>query len=683
MFVARKLTVLSCALVAVWPLVPCLSAEPDSPAGRWQSFSPEVKRAFIEGVLAGSRVSLGSFDCFNRAAVMGLSADPKWMADPIRQQAYAARIDWALKEGLTKGMQRASLSGKPEELATQLDQFYSEPRNEHIDPAWVVWLAKNGGLGDARKWASLKLPALRAYANVQWLNSMHKRDQVRPTFQWDRSVGNGPFGSAARPDGARETYFSLDPYCAAALLRIQDDVGRKTLRSEWGIARWNELSYRPLVEAYRRTCTSMMAKRDPAKGLVPSRLPRLLTAELKKHTGQAQPIHSLDDAGWAAEFVVALADDPPLRRASLDYLEAVWQHHWVPGRGLYDGVELASGKRLVPAVKITSYGRLGTTMAEVYRSTNDSKWRDRVLELNQLVWSRRRNPQRAYVPLFLDAENPQFSFNVEANIDTKHAGLSDDTDSIYYIRDVFRQYLLTGLPLLKEIVARHGRDYIEAAWLGDQIGHFTRHWWIDVRPLSRRMYGDGRFNSNYQMTMAAHLADTPKDKRDFLDFLDKQLATFRRLDGVAGLFGQQFLDGGQIVPEYGYGMDDWGLSQSQEQYLEILLSAYEASGERKYLDDARRHADRMLAVGPEYWNPRNAGFPAAAVRLARLLGPPRRVEIRLGSSGGTLVLVRDGRQVFKADVPSQFAVVYLPPGQYDAEITAAGQTRRQAIANGQ
>ena len=196
------------------------------------------------------------------------------------------------------------------------------------------------------------------------------------------------------------------------------------------------------------------------------------------------------------------------------------------------------------------------------------------------------------------------------------------------------------------------------------------------------MYGDGRFNSNYQMALAAHLADTPQDKRYFLGYLDKQLATFRKLDSVAGLFGQQFLDGGRVDPEYGYNQDDWGISQSQEIYCDIFLSAYEASGEPRYLDEARRQMDRMLVVGPQYWNPRNTSLPAVAARLARALRWPARVELDLGAEGASIRLDRDGRELLKTRVHSRFAVFYLPKGTYTATIQTAGQTRRQTLHEG-
>jgi hypothetical protein len=644
----------------------------------WRQLSPTEKVALVRGIIEGSQVSVDSFHCHLKPTMMALIAEPEWMRDSVHRGAYGARASWANQEGLKKGLQRSRFGGKPETVAAMLDKFYAEPRNARITPANAVWLVNTGALkDDERKWAHDKVQAHRAAANVKWLTETKQRDKAKPTLAWNRTVGTGPFGVATRPDGKMETYYSLDPFYAAAMFRVEDEVKSERLHLTWHIAKWHDLGYRPMIEVYRRTFQRMFASQDKTTGLIATKLHKLTEREL----GEKKPkrAHNLSDATWGAEFAVALRDDPATLKRCLDYLDTVWSLHWVAGRGFYGIVDLDTGARLAPGVKINFYGYFGAALAEIYALTKDAKWRDRVQEINQLVWSRRRNPARAYVPLFLDAENPNFSYNVEAQVSAKEAGWSNDSDSIYYIRDVFEQWKLTDLPLLKEIVLRHGRDYIEAAWLGDAIGHFTRHWWVDVQPLSQRMYGDGRFNSNYQMAHAAALVETAKEKRFFLDYLDKQLTTFQKLDGVAGLFGQQFLDGGKIVPEYGYGMDDWGLSQSQEQYCAIQLAAYESSGERKYLDAAKAQMDRMLAVGPQYWNPRNASFSAVAVRLAKALGQPARVEIALGTKDTELRLLRGGDEVFKAKVVAEFAVIFLPPGDYTAEITASGQTQRKTL----
>lgn len=666
-------------LVLVLAVAP-LAAWSDAPtaADVWRRLSPGEKVAQVRGIIEGSQVAADSFYCHLKPTMLGLAAEPAWISDPVHRGAYGARVGWGEQQGLRKGLQRSRFGGKPEAVAALLDKFYAEPRNGRITPANAVWLVNTGAFkDDERKWAHDKVQAHRAAANVKWLTETKQRDTVRPALAWDRAVGTGPLGMAKRADGATETYYSLDPYYAAALFRVEDEVKSERLRLTWHIAKWHDLKYRPMTEAYQRTFRRMFANQDKTTGLIVTKLHRLMEREL----GDRRPkrAHDLTDATWGAEFALVLRDEPETLKRCLDYLDAVWRLHWVAGKGFYGIVDLDTGARLAPGVKINFYGYFGRALAEVYELTKDAKWRDRVQEINQLVWSRRRNPARAYVPLFLDAENPDFSYNVEAQVSAKEAGWSDDSDSIYYIRDVFEMWKLTGLPLLKEMVLRHGRDYIEAAWLGDAIGHFTRHWWVDVRPLSQRLYGDGRFNSNYQMAHAAALAATPQEKRFFLDHLDKQLATFQKLDGVAGLFGQQFLDGGKIVPEYGYGMDDWGLSQSQEQYCAIYLAAHEAGGERKYLDAAKTQMDRMLAAGPQYWNPRNASFPPTAVRLAKALGRPARVEIALGAKDAELRLLRDGAEVLKAKVPAEFAVIFLPPGDYVAEITMNGKARREPL----
>ncbi len=53
------------------------------------------------------------------------------------------------------------------------------------------------------------------------------------------------------------------------MLRVADELGRKTLRMTWHYDRWRELNYRPMIEAYRRTFADYFARLDADRGLVP------------------------------------------------------------------------------------------------------------------------------------------------------------------------------------------------------------------------------------------------------------------------------------------------------------------------------------------------------------------------------------------------------------------------------
>jgi hypothetical protein len=55
------------------------------------------------------------------------------------------------------------------------------------------------------------------------------------------------------------------------------------------------------------------------------------------------------------------------------------------------------------------------------------------------------------------------------------------------------------------------------------------------------------------------------------------------------------------------------------------------------------------------------------------------VEVALGVRDGELRLLRNGTEVLKTKVPAERAVIFLPPGDYTAEITAAGKTRREPV----
>ncbi len=65
--------------------------------------------------------------------------------------------------------------------------------------------------------------------------------------------------------------------------------------------------------------------------------------------------------------------------------------------------------------------------------------------------------------------------------------------------------------------------------------------------------------------------------------------------------------------------------------------------------------------------------------LADALARPMRFEIPLGGTGAELSLLQDGKSVFTTTVPAECAVVYLPPGRYEAVTKLGGKTQRQVL----
>jgi hypothetical protein len=649
------------------------------PAQTWQQMTPGEKLNFARGVIEGSQLGVESWERYLYGQNTALAAEPSWFSDPLLREGYKAKLEVGAREA-ERGRKRSVLAGKPESVSARLDAFYAEPLNARITHSLAVWVLQFLGEDLPQdNYVPDKLKAARAFANLQWIDQTGQRQTARPALQWDGKVGPGPFGRARRTDGGSEVYYSLDPYYAAALFMLAPkDEPMRLQRNSWGAAHWSHVQFRPLTEALRKDANALLARRESATGLVAE----ALKSKDAKRLGAKAPekVHTLTGADdLLRDAATALADDAALLAACAEHLDAVWRHHFVTGKGLYRYVDVTTGQRLESFVRIQEYGKLGTRMAEMFRLTHEAKWRARVQELNELVWSRRRDPRRGFVPLVIDAEKAGVSFNVEAGIASEAASWTGDSDCIYYIRDVFEQWRLTDLALLKEIVLRHGSDFAQAAWLGDKAGHFSRNWWVDGRPLTSRMYGDGRFNTNYQLGMAAILAPDAAEKQKFLAMLDRQLATFQRLDSVGGMFGMQFLSNGKVAPEYGHAMDDFGICTSQEQYVAIHLVAWQASSERRYLDAAKAHMDRIILAGPAYWNPQNNHFPIVAVALADALARPMRFEIPLGGTGAELSLLQDGKSVFTTTVPAECAVVYLPPGRYEAVTKLGGKTQRQVL----
>ncbi|NUQ64692.1 MAG: hypothetical protein HUU20_19695 [Pirellulales bacterium] len=116
-----------------------------------------------------------------------------------------------------------------------------------------------------------------------------------------------------------------------------------------------------------------------------------------------------------------------------------------------------------------------------------------------------------------------------------------------------------------------------------------------------------------------------------------------------------------------------GLSPQQTIFVEILLDAYDASGQKQWLEEAESLAARVLRDGRDKMRIEGGQAGRAFLRLATALHPVCRLELALKQPGSGLKITRDGRPCLDAKVPADIAVVYLPRGTYVVEVDGQRQ----------
>src|SRR5207237_748414 len=92
-----------------------------------------------------------------------------------------------------------------------------------------------------------------------------------------------------------------------------------------------------------------------------------------------------------------------------------------------------------------------------------------------------------------------------------------------------------------------------------------------------------------------------------------------------------------------------GMDVNQTGYLEILVEAFKASGEKQFLDEAESLAERIVAAGEKYMRMEGCQAGNAFLRLALARHPIHRLEVHL-RKGAHLVFSANGKAILDKNV---------------------------------
>jgi hypothetical protein len=451
-----------------------------------------------------------------------------------------------------------------------------------------------------------------------------------------------PFMRFVRPDGRAVTYYATgdrylesafalldgywspppghDPAAVRAHLKTFLPLELRTLRHEPA-----ELLMRHFAESFFRT-------RDSRTKLVPSST----NGQLRSHLVYQA----------AATFQRWFPGDRDLLKKNVELAEAMLQYGDPCGGGaecgMYGALDVVSGKSRDRTARVQDYGLVGIMMTGVSAKSGDPRFAAWAARKHDFIWNERFS---APLPLLSDAYHPKGA------VTSTREPVTSDTDTLYDVRRLFEMDALLRNPVYRDRAMAVTDLWLARAW-NAQWGHFVRKLDRDGAPATDALYGDGMYNT---LWVLIHAYEVTGEQR-YLQRLREAYANLRMM-GVDGLLPRHVRQGEMVAER--------GLAKNQAMFLEILLAAYEASGDSRFLCDAEQLADSILAnPGRAMPDAATRGFAGGALlRLAAARHPIRRLDVRLAAPPAPLTIrSASGALLFSTVVPTEIATVYAPYG---------------------
>jgi uncharacterized protein YyaL (SSP411 family) len=227
---------------------------------------------------------------------------------------------------------------------------------------------------------------------------------------------------------------------------------------------------------------------------------------------------------------------------------------------------------------------------------------------------------------------------------------SSDTDTLYFVRRLFDLFDLTGNVEYRDRALAVTNLWFDRAW-NPQWGHFIRKLNPDGTPAVDTLYGDGKYNTLAMLVSAYKV--TGDD------------AYLRRLHLAWHHLVQMGWDG--LAPEalqQGIADRAAGLDPQQTIFLDILVEAYEVSGDRAFLQAAETLARAILQQGPSVMRLESGQAGQAFLKLALARHLVNRIVLTLNQPNTPIQIEQSGRLILEATPPTTEVVIYLPSGAY-------------------
>ena len=414
------------------------------------------------------------------------------------------------------------------------------------------------------------------------------------------------------------------------------------------------LDYQPADAMMGSFAESFFSTRNPHTGLIPFSYDSLDPFS-NMSTGNKQPVALISKG---VEICQWFPDDLNLLKKCVALAEATIKHFDENNAGMWGWVEVKDGQ---PKSKVTltqDYGAVANGLAYLSQKTGNPKfikWANQKLEF---VWQNRMNQHLA---LLEEQFTPTQAF-------LRSEERSSDTDTLYYVRQLFDLHQLTGEKKYLDRAMAVTNLWYDKAWV-EQWGHFIRKLNPDGKPAVNQLYGDGKYNTLYILVQAYRTTKDPKYIQRFRQAWDNLLNMGK--DG----FVPEYIEQGKMVNRY-------GLDQQQTIFLDILVAAYEASGDKEILEAAENLGNRILQRGEKVMRMEGGQAGQAFLRLALARQKISRLQVAVGKAGTPMKVTQNGNRVLEVIVPAEVAVVYLPEGMYNLEVGKHGFSRKKNIRLG-
>jgi rhamnogalacturonyl hydrolase YesR len=457
-----------------------------------------------------------------------------------------------------------------------------------------------------------------------------------------------------RSDGKREAYYAAGDEFLAAGFNLLNQYWNEIARERPSLLRGHldnylpialqSLNHKPAEVMMATFAKDFFAARHPKTGLIPFSYDRSLYRDLR--SGGKQPVALI---ARAVEFCQWFPNDQVLQNQCTALAEATMQHFdsRLPSGsrgGMWGWVDVASGGEPRAEITITQhFGEVGESMAYLSRKTGNPKflaWADQKLDF---VWQHRMS---ATLPILHD----QF---IPAGALDRPEERSSDTDTLYYVQHLFALHSVTGERKYRDWAMAVTNLWFDRAW-NPHWGHFIRKLNPDGTPAVTTLYGDGKYNT---LHILIHAYRMTKDSR----YLDRLKLSWNNLQKMGR-------DG--LVPEYvnrGEMNSSYGLDKQQTMFLEILINAYETSGDRAFLQAAETLGKRILQSGTGVMRLEGGQAGKAFLRLAMARQKVKRLEVPIPQAEPMLTIRRGNQSILEVVVPAEIAVVYLPEGNYEVQ----------------
>ena len=409
------------------------------------------------------------------------------------------------------------------------------------------------------------------------------------------------------------------------------------------------LGHRPAEAMMRTFAESFFAARNPETGLIPGTAESWNSSRLVQQKGK-QPVQLVFKAAQLLEW---FPEDAKLRAECVALAEATMLHfdfEAEPGkkRGMWGYVDVKGGESRGPITITLDYGAMAKGMAIMSKISGDRRymeWADQKLEF---VWWARLNKD---LPILSDVFVPYTA--------VMNDGWTSDTDTLYHVRFLYAIYELTGNAKYRDWALAATDLWFDRAWNGPW-GHFIRKLRPDGTPAVETLYGDAKYNTLHMLVDAYRATKNPK----YAERLKLAWKNLLRL-GIDGLVAERVEHGRADVRQ--------GFDPQQTIFIEILVDAYEATGDAEFLREAEAHSARVLHAGRKAMRIEGCQAGRALLRVALARCPVKRLELKLDAPGTPVKITRQGQTVLETAVPANMAVVYLTAGTY--QVQTGSQTR--------